>query len=75
MEQGLRKKEDCLICEGKGRREDASPCAYCGGAGFVHARLQGSEAVLMATGDCKVPAKRKSLEGLKVVRALSGEGH
>lgn len=55
-------RERCLICEGLGRA-GAAPCAYCSGSGYVFAVSGAPKEVLLATGDCKVPARRKPAFG------------
>ncbi len=50
--------EPCLICRGRGRREDGEPCAYCRAQGRVEVRVRGELEALMETGSCKLPAKR-----------------
>jgi DnaJ-class molecular chaperone len=53
--------EPCLICSGRGTREDAT-CAYCAGSGRVKVQAGGEKAVWQATGSCKVPAKKLILK-------------
>jgi hypothetical protein len=61
-------RESCLICEGKGRAEGRGPCPYCGGTGVVFARTGAPQEILMATGDCRMPVKRKDAAGLSIQR-------
>jgi DnaJ-class molecular chaperone len=61
-------QEACLICEGSGRRESV-PCPYCAGAGQVRVRSAAPATILMATGSCKLPVRRVSVEpGFSVQR-------
>lgn len=53
--------EPCLICNGRGTRDD-SACAYCAGTGRVTVRALGDKTVWQATGSCKVPAKKLILK-------------
>ena len=55
-------RERCMVCEGSGR-EAAGPCAYCQGSGYIFAVTGMPREVLMATGDCKVPARKKFADG------------
>lgn len=53
--------EPCLICAGRGTREEG-PCAYCAGTGRVAVKAGGERTVWQATGSCKVPAKKLILK-------------
>jgi DnaJ-class molecular chaperone len=65
-----RVRESCLICEGKGRTAGQA-CQYCSGSGVVFARTGAPQDILLATGDCKVPLRRKPAQGLEVQRNFS----
>jgi hypothetical protein len=69
LEANTRVKESCMICEGRGRQADSRQnggrgleiaCAYCDGSGVVFARTGLAKEIIVATGDCKVPMKRKA---------------
>ena len=64
-----RVRETCLICEGRGKNGPAA-CSYCAGSGHVFSRTADTEVVQM-TGDCKIPMKRVTAEGLKIERQFS----
>ncbi len=68
MEANFRVREACLVCEGSGRNQGGA-CAYCQGSGHVFSRTQGPAQVLVATGDCKVPARLKPAQGMNIVRS------
>jgi len=71
-----RVKESCMICDGRGRQAGGA-CAYCSGTGVVFARTGAPQEILMATGDCKVPMKKKFAEGVSIQslrRAQIAEG-
>ena len=53
-------RESCLICEGKGRSAEGL-CSYCEGSGYVFARSGAPKEVVVATNDCKVPARLRTL--------------
>jgi len=71
-----RVRERCMICDGRGKSgagPETALCAYCEGSGHVFSRVDlAVTKVLLATGDCKEPARLKSLEGgLVIVRRNS----
>jgi len=64
-------QEACLICQGSGRHHEA-PCSYCAGRGRIQVRTQAPETVLLATGSCKMPVRKVTLQGgLSVARKNS----
>lgn len=70
FDANTRVKESCMICEGSGRIAEA-PCAYCAGTGIVFARTGGAKEILLATGDCRIPVKKKYAEGVAVLRKFT----
>jgi hypothetical protein len=67
----LRVREACLICEGKGKDSAQGLCAYCGGTGIVFARSGSNPEILVATGDCKIPVRKKFAEGVSIQKRFS----
>ena len=63
-------REGCLICEGSGRA-GGDACAYCGGSGIVFASTGAPTEILVATGDCRMPLKRKPAQGLKILKRFT----
>jgi DnaJ-class molecular chaperone len=55
-------QEPCLICQGSGRQGEAA-CGYCAGSGRIKVRTQAPETVLLATGSCKMPVRKVTLQG------------
>ena len=70
FDANTRLKEKCMICDGRGQQADV-PCVYCSGTGIVFARCAAPKEILMATGDCKVPMRKKFAEGVVIQRKNS----
>lgn len=71
LDANHRIREACFICEGKGKDLSGGLCAYCAGTGIVFARTGAPQEILVATGDCKVPMRKKPAEGLSIQRNFS----
>jgi DnaJ-class molecular chaperone len=64
-------QEPCLICEGTGRLA-AEACPYCAGSGRVKVVATGPQTILLATGSCKMPLRRVTVDGgLKIHRQFT----
>jgi hypothetical protein len=66
-----RVRESCLICEGQGKNPQGLACAYCQGSGFVFAVSGAPQQVLLATGDCRLAAKKQAAQGLHIQKRFS----